>query len=160
MQGKFERAAALFERAAENKANDYQSLILVMNVYRSLGREQDRQNAARRGIERAERELTIHPEDARAAYLGANALVVLGETERAREWASRALAIDPDDVLIQYNVACVHSLLGDTGHAFDLLERLLPNAGHELRRGWIKHDSDLDPLRSHPRFKKILESIE
>jgi adenylate cyclase len=160
MQGKFERAAALFERAAENKANDYQSLILVMNVYRSLGREQDRQNAARRGIERAERELTIHPEDARAAYLGANALVVLGETDRAREWASRALAIDPDDVLIQYNVACVHSLLGDTGHAFDLLERLLPNAGHELRRGWIKHDSDLDPLRSHPRFKKILESIE
>jgi adenylate cyclase len=160
MQGKFERAAALFERAAENKANDYQSLILVMSVYRSLGREQDRQNAARRGIERAERELTIHPEDARAAYLGANALVVLGETDRAREWASRALAIDPDDVLIQYNVACVHSLLGDTGHAFDLLERLLPNAGHELRRGWIKHDSDLDPLRSHPRFKKILESIE
>jgi adenylate cyclase len=160
MQGKFERAAALFERAAENKANDYQSLILVMQAYQSLGREQDRQNAARKGIERAERELTIHPEDARAAYLGANALVVLGETDRAREWASRALAIDPDDVLIQYNVACVHSLLGDTEQAFDLLERLLPNAGHELRRGWIKHDSDLDSLRSHPRFQKILESIE
>jgi adenylate cyclase len=160
MQGKFERAAALFERAAENKANDYQSLILVMQAHQSLGREQDRQNAARKGIERAERELTIHPEDARAAYLGANALVVLGETDRAREWASRALAIDPDDVLIQYNVACVHSLLGDTEQAFDLLERLLPNAGHELRRGWIKHDSDLDSLRSHPRFQKILESIE
>jgi adenylate cyclase len=160
MQGKFERAAALFERAAENKANDYQSLILVMQAYQSLGREQDRQNAARKGIERAERELTIHPEDARAAYLGANALVVLGETDRAREWASRALAIDPDDVLIQYNVACVHSLLGDTEQAFDLLERLLPKAGHELRRGWIKHDSDLDSLRSHPRFQKILESIE
>jgi adenylate cyclase len=160
MQGKFERAAALFERAAENKANDYQSLILVMQAYQSLGREQDRQNAARKGIERAERELTIHPEDARAAYLGANALVVLGETDRAREWASRALAIDPDDVLIQYNVACVHSLLGDTEQAFDLLERLLPDAGHELRRGWIKHDSDLDSLRSHPRFQKILESIE
>ena len=160
MQGKFERAAALFERAAENKPDDFQSVCLLIPTYRSLGRYQDTESAARRGVERAERDLTIHPENARAAYLGANALVVLGEVDRAREWASRALAIDPDDVLTQYNVACIYSLLGDTEQAFDLLERLLPNAGHELRRGWIKHDSDLDPLRSHPRYKKILELIE
>jgi len=118
------------------------------------------ERAARRGIERAESELTLHPENPRAAYLGANALATLGEKDRAREWAARALAIDPDDVLIQYNVACVYSLLGDLEQAFDLLEGLLPNAGYELKRGWIKHDSDLDPLRSHPRFQKILEVIE
>jgi adenylate cyclase len=159
-QGQFERAAALFERAAENKPDDYQSVCLLIIVYRSLGRHRDSENAARKGIERAERALTSHPEDARAAYLGANALAVLGERERAREWAARALAIDPDDVLIQYNVACVYSQLGDIDQAFDLLERLLPNAGHELRRGWIKHDSDLDPLRSYPRYGKILEAIE
>ena len=159
-QGKFERAATVFERAAENKPDDYQSVCLLVFVYRSLGRELDSENAARRGVERAERALISHPEDARAAYLGANALAVLGEKDRAREWAARALAIDPDDVLIQYNVACVYSLLGDINQAFDLLERLLPNAGHELRRGWIKHDSDLDPLRSHPRYQKILEVIE
>ena len=160
MQGKFERAATVFERAAENKPDDYQSECLLIFVYRSLGRERDSENAARRGVERAERALISHPEDARAAYLGANALAVLGERDRAKEWAARALAIDPDDVLIQYNVACVYSLLGDIDQAFDLLERLLPNAGHELRRGWIKHDSDLDPLRSHPRYQKIIEVIE
>jgi len=159
-QGSFERAATLFERAAENKPDDYQSVCLLITVYRSLGRPRDSEHAAQRGVERAERALTSHPEDARAAYLGANALAVLGEKERAREWAARALAIDPDDVLIQYNVACVYSLLGDVEQAFDLLERLLPNAGHELRRGWIKHDSDLDPLRSHPRYQKVLDVIE
>jgi adenylate cyclase len=159
MQGKFERAANLFERAAENKPDDFQSVCLLIPTYRSLGRQRDSERAARQGVQRAERDLTIHPENARAAYLGANALVVLGEADRAREWASRALAIDPDDVLTQYNVACVYSLLGDAEQAFDLLERLLPNAGHELRRGWIKHDSDLDPLRSHPRYQKILETI-
>ena len=159
-QGRFERAATLFERAAENKPDDYQSVCLLIIVYRSLGRPRDSEHAARRGVERAERALTSHPEDARAAYLGANALAVLGEKERAKEWAARALAIDPDDVLIQYNVACVYSLLGDVEQAFDLLERLLPNAGHELRRGWIKHDSDLDPLRSHPRYQKVLDVIE
>src|SRR6266404_602656 len=158
-QGKLERAAALFERAAENKPDDYQSLILSIQIYHSLGRDPDAQDAARRGIERAECELTLHPENSRAAYLGAKALVTLGETDRAREWVSRALAIDPDDLLTQYNSACVYSVLGDMERAFDLLERLLPHAGHELRRGWIKHDSSLDPLRSHPRYQKVLELI-
>ena len=158
-QGKFERAAALFARAAEIKPDDYQSLILSIQIYQSLGRDRDKEDAARRGVERAERELTLHPENPRPAYLGAAALATLGETDRAREWVSRALAIDPDDVLTQYNSACVYSVLGDIERAFDLLERLLPHAGHELRRGWIKHDSSLDSLRSHPRFQKILESI-
>ncbi len=159
-QGKLERAATLFERAAENKPDDYQALCLLIQIYRSLGRDRDSKSTARKAIERAESELTLHPENPRAAYLGANALATLGEKDRAGEWAARALAIDPDDVLIQYNVACVYSLLGDLEQAFDLLEGLLPNAGYELKRGWIKHDSDLDPLRSHPRFQKILEVIE
>src|SRR5438874_1452752 len=159
-QGKLERAATLFERAAENKPDDYQALCLLIQIYRSLGRDRDSKSTARKAIERAESELTLHPENPRAAYLGANALATLGEKDRAREWAARALAIDPDDVLIQYNVACVYSLLGDLEQAFDLLEGLLPNAGYELKRGWIKHDSDLDPLRSHPRFQKTLEVIE
>jgi len=159
-QGKLERAATLFERAAENKPDDYQALCLLIPTYRSLGRQPEMESSARRGIERAESELTFHPENPRAAYLGAAALVTLGDNDRAREWAARALAIDPDDVLIQYNVACVYTSLGDLEQAFDLLERLLPNAGYELKRGWIKHDSDLDPLRSHPRYQKILEVIE
>jgi adenylate cyclase len=159
-QGKLELAAPLFERAAENKPDDYQSLCLLIQVYRSLGRPRESESAARRGIERAKNELMIHPENARPAYLGAAALVAVGEKEQAREWASRALSIDPDDVLTQYNIACVYSQMGDIEQAFDLLERLLPNAGQELRRGWIKHDSDLDPLRSHPRYQKILEILE
>jgi adenylate cyclase len=158
-QGKLERAAELFERAAEIKPDDYQSLCLVIQIYRSLSRDQDSESAARRGIERAETELILHPENPRPACLGAAALATLGETDRAKEWVSRALAIDPDDVLTQYNAACVYTSLGDVERAFDLLERLLPHAGHELRRGWIKHDSSLDPLRSHPRYQKILELI-
>ena len=159
-QGKLERTAALFERAAEIKPDDYQSLILLIQIYQSLGRDRDKEDVARKGIERAERELTLHPENPRPAYLGAGALITLGETDRAREWVSRALAIDPDDIYTQYNAACVYSMLGDIEPAFDLLERILPYAGHELKHGWIKHDSSLDPLRSHPRYQKILELVD
>jgi len=158
-QGKLERAAALFERVAEVKPDDYQSLILLIQIYRSLGRDADKKNAARRGVERAERDLTLHPDNPRSAYLGAAALVVLGENDRAREWLSRALAIDPHDIWTQYNAACIYTNLGDIERAFDVLERVLPHAGHELKAGWIKHDSDLDPLRNHPRYQKILELI-
>src|SRR6202011_6013201 len=62
-QGKLDRAATLFEHAAENKPDDYQSLCLSIQAYRSLGRDRDSESAARRGIERAERELTLHPEN-------------------------------------------------------------------------------------------------
>jgi len=157
-QGNLEKSATFFERAAEIKPDDYQSLCLLIHIYRSLGRSREQQIAARKGIERAERELTLHPENPRPAYLGAAALNAIGETDRAKEWSSRALAIDPDDVLTQYNVACVYSLLGDVEPAFDLLERLLPHANHETK-AWLKHDSDFDPLRRHPRYQKILELI-
>jgi adenylate cyclase len=159
-QGKLERAAVLFERAAENKPDDYQAFCLLTHVYRGLGRQRDSENAARKGVERAKNELSVHPENARAAYLGGTALAAVGEKEQAREWASRALLIDPEDVLTQYNVVCVYSLVGDEEQALDLLQRLLPDAGQELRQGWLKHDSDLNPLRSNPRFQKILATLD
>jgi adenylate cyclase len=158
-RGKLDQAAALFERAAEIKPDDYQSCCLLIHIYRSLGRQSDSTNAAKRGLERAESELTLHPENPRPAYLGAAALVGMKDTERAREWISRALSIDPDDPLTQYNAACVYSLMGERDRAFDLLESLLPHANHETK-AWIKHDSDFDPLRSHPRYDKILQTID
>ncbi len=157
-QGQLEQAAALFERAAETKPDDYQSLVLLIQIYRSLGRDRDKQSAARRGLDRAERELALYPENSRAAYLGANALLEIGETDRAREWLSRALAVDPDDILTQYNVACAYTKLGDIEPAFDLLERILPRANHETK-AWVKQDSSLDALRSHPRYQKVLELV-
>ncbi len=157
-QGKLERAVALFERAAQIKPDDYQSVCLLINLYRSLGRDQDTEDAARKGINLAERELNLHPDDPRPAHLGIAALIELGERERAREWISRALAIDPDDVHTLYNVACGYTKLGDIEMAFDLLERSLPHCGPELKK-WIKHDSDFDDLRNLPRYQKILELI-
>jgi adenylate cyclase len=120
-----------------------------------LGRETDKRVANQKGIELAQSEIARHPENARAAYLGASALASLGEAARAREWAWRALAIDPDDPLTQYNVACAYAKLGDIDAAFDLLERLLPHANHETK-AWVKHDSDFAPLHDHPRWQRVL----
>ena len=157
-QGNLERAASLFERAVEINPDDYQSPCLLIQIYRSLGRPEDAKEAARLGVKLAERELAFHPEDPRPAHLGIAALLEIGEKDRAREWMARTLAIDPDDPLTQYNLACGYATLGDIDAAFDLLERSLPRAGPEIRQ-WIKHDSTFDPLRSLPRYQKILEII-
>ena len=66
--------------------------------------------------------------------------------------------MDPDDRLAKYNVACFYSLVGEHERAIDLLVQLLSGATHETKR-WVKHDSDLDPIRSHPRFAKVLELL-
>jgi adenylate cyclase len=157
-QNKLERAAALFERASELKPDDYQSPCMLRMIYHSLGRESEIVPIARKGLERAQAELTLHPENPRPVYLGAGLLIRLGERDRAREWLSRALAIDPDDLLTQYNVACVYTCMGDYEPAFDLLERLLPHANHETK-AWIKVDSDFDALRGLPRYQRVLELI-
>jgi len=157
-QGKLERAAELFERAAELSPEDHQSLILLIQIYRSLGRGSEKSNAARRAIERIERELVLHPEDPRPAYMGIAALIELGENDRAREWIGRALVIGADDPLTQYNVACGYTKLGDIEEALDLLERMLPKVGEEIKM-WIKHDSDFDALHGHPRFQRLMKSI-
>ena len=145
-----------YERAAEIKPDDYQSVNFLQSAYRSLGRPEQMKDAARRTVERAESELARNPENPRPAYLGANALAVLGDIERAREWASRALAIDPDDILTQYNVACVYCLLGELDRALDLLERLLPNANHETK-AWVSTTPTSTHFTTISAWQKVLD---
>jgi adenylate cyclase len=158
-QGNLEQAARHFQRAADVKPDDYQALLVLVGVLRSLGRDQEMRMAAREGVARAEHDLVSHPENSRPAYLGAVGLAALGELDRAKEWAERALVIDPDDSLTKYNVACFCSLVGEHERAIDLLVELLPQATRERKR-WVQYDSDLDPIRNHPRFREVLELLE
>ncbi len=158
MQGKIARAVELLERASEINPADYKPPALAIHMYRSLGRESDCKAAARKTVELAERELALQPEDPRPAVAGALALLELGEKDRAKDWTTRAQAIEDEDPITLYNIACVYSHLGEPDAAFDLLERVATN-GRRLWREWIEKDSDLDAIRNHPRYQKILELI-
>ena len=158
VEGDMAKAAELFERAAQIQPDDFQANFLLENIYRSLDRPADSRAAAAEGLRRAQRELERHPDNTRAAYLGGIMLAVLGETERAREWLALALTIEPDDYFTLYNVACGYAHLGDLDSAIELLERSMPSANEE-RKAWLRHDSDLDPLREHPRFMSLLRHL-
>ncbi len=158
MQQKLTAAAEHYEAAARLKPNDFQSVTLLMQVYHALGQYDKELDAARRSIARAEATLANDPENARAVYLGANALAVLGEIERSREWANRALLINPDDILTKYNIACLYTYFGDVEDAFDLLIEIIPRANHETR-AWMLQDTDFEPMHRHPRWQQVVEML-
>jgi adenylate cyclase len=126
-------------------------------TYRELGRGAESLEAARKTVANAERHLELHPDDARALYLGATALQQIGETGRAMDWAERALAAEGDEPAVLYSVACFHSLAGNKERALDLLERAVDSGfGY---RAWMEKDQDLIPLHGEPRFREILERL-
>ncbi len=154
-QGKLERAGALFESAAKVNPDDYQAPSMMAMVLEGQGRMTEANAAHRRALRAAEKHLELHPDDARALYLGATDLCQLGERARSLDWARRALAIDPEDCGILYNVACVYSLQGLVEECIDCLERALQH-GFWYKR-WAQHDSDLDSVRKHPRFQALMD---
>jgi len=154
-QGKMEESARLFEQASQVKPEDYQGPSMLAMAYRKLGREADAIEADRRAYQRVEKHLELHPDDARALYLGANSLCQLGERARSLEWSRRAQAIDPEDCGILYNIACTYALLGSSDEALDCLEKAMMHAFWYKR--WAQQDPDLDSLRGLPRFQALME---
>jgi adenylate cyclase len=156
-EGKLEEAAQLFERASLANPEDYQAPILLAQTYVGLGRMLEADAGRQRSLRIIEKHLEFHPEDARALYLGSSCLIQVGQRDRALEWTRRALAVDPEDPAVLYNVACCYARLGMTDDAVACLEKALQQG--EWYKAWAEHDSDLDLVRSHPRFQALLKSI-
>ena len=156
-EGKLEEAVQHYKDAARVRPEDYQALLLMQGPLTRLGRKAEVQATLREGLRVAEKHLELNPDDARALYLGAGALVQLGERERGLEWTKRARAIDPEDPGVLYNVACSYAQLGQTDDAISCLEKAVQNGfGH---REWLENDSDLDSLRNDPRFQALLKKL-
>jgi serine/threonine protein kinase/Flp pilus assembly protein TadD len=156
-QGRHEQAAEAYREAWRVRPEDYQAPLLMDSALRQLGRDAEANARTRDAINLARRHLELNPDDARALYLGATGLMLLGDTAEAIDWSRRALAIDPTDSGVLYNVACVHAIADEGERAIDLLEQAVQAGfGH---REWLENDSDLDRLRGNPRFEALLRKL-
>ena len=152
-QGKTRAAAESFASATACDPEDYESPFLAANAYAKEGDKRNQRRFSRIGLKRAEKILEDYPDNQRAYYLGALALEVLGEKDRAYEWIERALALDANDLATQYNAACFYATVGEIEKALDCLENSV------ISRTWIENDSDLDSLRDHPRYQAVLDAL-
>ena len=157
VHGDLERAVRYYEEARRVRPDDYQAPLLMAQIYDDLKRPEEAKTARKRGVALVADRIELHPDDARALYMGANGLVALGEVERGLEWARRARDIAPDEPMLLYNLGCIYSLAGEIEEAIDCLERAV--AQGLTQKGWYEHDSNLDALRPHPRFKALLDKL-
>ena len=155
--GKLERAIEYFEWAAALRPEDFQAILLVAQAYHSLGVEDETERARRQGLALVEQRLERAPDDVRARYLGANALVALGEREKGLAWARLARSMDPVDPMLLYNLGCINALAGEPVEALACLGQAV-TAGL-TQKDWLIHDGDLDALRELPDFQRLLESL-
>ena len=155
VQGMFEEAAKLFERSAALRPEDYQIPGFHAQVLVNLGRPQEAEVQYRRQVKLAEQHLALNPDDPRACILGAVAHAFLKDEEQSMALAARAVAADPDDPALLYNAACNYAVLGRAEEALAALEQAVDRGYGD--KAWMEHDSDLDILRSAPRYQALLQ---
>jgi len=152
-EGRIADAEAAF-RAAHRAREDYQAAFFTAQACEAQGHHDDARAAYREALAVAERHMELNPDDPRAATTRAVALCRIGRVDEGLHWAEQALTLDPRDAGVRYNVACLYALAGATERALTCLEEVVA-AGFGTR-GWMEKDPDLDSLRDHPRFRRLL----
>ena len=158
VQGKLEEAAHLYEQAESVKPEDCQAPSLLAFTCRTLGQRERAEAAYHRTLVKVKKQLELNPDDSRAIYLGATALMELGNHLEGLEWARKSYNLDPDDPYIVYGIACFHSRMGMVEQALAYFEQAVQAGFSHVE--WIRNDSDFDLIRNHPRFQAALRDLE
>ena len=159
--GHIAEAIAYFEKAGSLIDTDWHNPMMVVGCYRSIGDKATAVNRAKVALERTERAISKDPTNSHALAAGANALAMLGDKHRAREWMQRALAFDPTNLSMRYNLACV--LVQDLDDQDAALEMLEPYFERITSSTFIRHleaDPDLNPIRDNRRFNEMLAAAK
>jgi len=155
-QRRVEEAMKHFILAASLDENDFHSCMMLLTCYQARGESERKPEVAKQMLERSERVLKQDSLNASALGVSAAALTILGELDKAKERIQRALVVDPDNVNMPYNFACMLATwVGDLDGALDMLEPIMSRTSRSLMISLLA-DPDMDPLRDHPRFKRMI----
>jgi adenylate cyclase len=157
-QGAYERATQLYRKAMDVNPADYQAPVFLAQAYASLGRKQDEMKARLGLLNTVERHLKLNPHDTRALQIGANNLGQVGEKQKAIAMTEQALTQGRDEPVVLYNGACFYAMQGEVERAIGLLEKAVALGWGDA--AWMEHDSELDSLHDHPRFRALLAGID
>ena len=155
-QRRVEEATRHYTLAASLDENDFHSCMMLLTCFQALGSPERKLEVAQQMLERTERVLDQDSLNASALGVGAAALTIMGEFDRAKERIQRAMMVDPDNINMPYNFACMLATwVGDIEGALDMMEPMMPRQSRSLMLTMLA-DPDMDPLRDHPRFKRMV----
>ncbi len=147
-------ALNLFKKVIELNPDFYSAYMDLRLVYERLGNVEKFNEVLKAAIKVYSRYLYQHPDDSRAHMLYALDLLLVGNNEEAKSEAAKAIELNPTDPLMQYNASCFYSRLGDKNLAIETLKNAM-TAGYQDYE-WIKRDSDLENIRSEPKFLELM----
>ncbi|HUE79058.1 MAG TPA: TIR domain-containing protein [Sphingomicrobium sp.] len=157
-EGRIREAIPFFEKAASLMDTDWHNPSMLMSCYNSLDDNENLHRVARLTLDRVQAALSHEPTNGAAIAVGASALAMFGEKDRAREWVQRGLLLDPDNLSMRYNLACALVMeLDDKEAALDALQPYFDLVMSSIHVKHLEADPDMDSLRDHPRFKEMLE---
>ena len=159
--GRLEESIPFFEKAASLMDSDWSNPMMLVTCYDSLGDKAQMRKSARLALDRVEKAIGQDPTNGTALAVGAYALAMFGDPDRAREWIRRALLLDPDNLNMRYNLACtIVRQLGDIEETLSTLEPFFEKVNSSTIMRHIEVDPDIDPVRSHPRFQEMLSAAK
>ena len=110
------------EKTLALEEGDFGSAGMLITCYTALGNHEAARRSAEITLARAEKVLAHDPNNGSAMGHGSDALAVLGQRERAKDWMDRALLIDPENMTMRYNFACaLANHLNDKEAALEML---------------------------------------
>jgi adenylate cyclase len=159
--GRIREAVPYFEKAAALIETDWHNPSMLMTCYHALGDDENLKRAARLTLDRAQSALSHDPTNGAAIAVGASALSLFGERDRAKEWIQRGLLLDPENLSMRYNLACALVMeLKDPDMAIDVLELFFERVGSPIHVKHLEVDPDLNAIRDLPRFKEMLAAAK
>jgi hypothetical protein len=102
------------------------------------------------------------PDDPQSNLIRGLALAYLGEKAAAMKAGERGISLVQargdgyTGPYLHHQLMRIYILAGATDKALDQLEALL-QMPYFLSPGWLRIDPTFDPLRQHPRFRKLVE---
>jgi serine/threonine-protein kinase len=120
-------------------------------AYEETGRYAD-------GVAEAERALALDPGSLLYLASVGHAYARAHRVREARATLGRLAAASRTRHVSAYHVAAIHVALGDTADALDWLERALAERSPWI--GYLEVDPRVAPLRSHPRFQRLVAAVQ
>src|SRR5947208_630905 len=143
-QQRLKESVPYFEKAVALEEGDFGSAGMLITCYTALGNPEAARRAAEITLARAEKVLARDSNNGSAMGHGSDALAVLGQSERAKDWMARALLIDPENMTMRYNFVCaLANHLNDKEAALEMLGPAFEKMGTVVINH-AKIDPDLD----------------
>lgn len=157
-QGDARKAVELYQKAAEIRSLDYQSVLMQLRCLSDLGDLKAAKEKAEEGLRRAKAFLELSPDEYRALNMGAFALHILGELSEAKKWMEASMQNSPRNSILTYNAASFYAMIGDIDKSLDYLAQAAESGC--LNLSWLAQDAGLKLLKDEPRFKNLIHRFE